>query len=223
MLLCFVFLAAFGFTEAAAQIRPRVVKQTSSQMTTQPQTQSDRTKTTVSSQPTTQRPTLTNNIKVVNSNQNQQLIKKTASSLPTYVTANNTAISSRLTYSAAFNQRMFGSIQNKIGIPYRYGSEGPNSYDCSAFVWKVFLEAGIVFERSSASSYWANFEPVLGDERFRFGTLVFFNRLGHVGIVADDKGFYHASSSKGITYSPFEGYWGKRIVGFRRVPVNVNF
>jgi hypothetical protein len=34
--------------------------------------------------------------------------------------------------------------------------------------------------------------------------------------VADENGFYHASSSKGITYSPFKGYWEKRIVGFRK-------
>jgi cell wall-associated NlpC family hydrolase len=60
-------------------------------------------------------------------------------------------------------------------------------------------------------------EPVTGDERFKFGTLVFMNNLGHMGIVADEKGFYHASSSKGITYSTFEGYWKNRIVGFRRL------
>ena len=46
------------------------------------------------------------------------------------------------------------------------------------------------------------------------------NGLGHMGIVADENGFYHASSSKGITYSPFKGYWEKRIVGFRRLPVS---
>lgn len=61
--------------------------------------------------------------------------------------------------------------------------------------------------------------PVEGDERYRFGTLVFLNKLGHIGIVADENGFYHASSSKGITYSPFKGYWEKRIVGFRRLVV----
>jgi cell wall-associated NlpC family hydrolase len=221
LFLCFVFLAAFGFGEANAQGRARIVKQTSSQPTTQPQTSIDRTKTTLISQPTSQRPTLTNDI-AVKPTQNQQLVKKTASSLPTNA-ANNSNMSRSLMYSAAFSQRMYSSIQSKIGIPYRYGSEGPNSYDCSAFVWKVFQDAGMFFERTSASSYWANFEPVSGDDRYRFGTLVFFNRLGHVGIVADSKGFFHASSSKGITYSLFEGYWEKRIVGFRRVPVNVNF
>jgi cell wall-associated NlpC family hydrolase len=63
--------------------------------------------------------------------------------------------------------------------------------------------------------------PVSGDDRFKFGTLVFLNGLGHIGIVADENGFYHASSSKGITYSPFKGYWEKRVVGFRRLPATV--
>jgi cell wall-associated NlpC family hydrolase len=65
---------------------------------------------------------------------------------------------------------------------------------------------------------WEQFEPVSGDDRYKFGTLVFFNNLGHIGIVADSEGFYQASSSKGITYSKFAGYWEKRIVGFRKIP-----
>jgi cell wall-associated NlpC family hydrolase len=120
----------------------------------------------------------------------------------------------------AFNSRLFSGIQARLGIPYNYGSEGPRSYDCSGFVWSVFNEAGIGFDRSSARSYWENFEQVSGDDQYKFGTLVFFNHLGHVGIVADKEGFYQASSSKGITYSKFAGYWEKRIVGFRRVPLN---
>lgn len=108
-------------------------------------------------------------------------------------------------------------IQSRLGIPYRYGATGPNRYDCSGFVWAVFQDAGIDFERTSARSLWAASEPVTGDERYKFGTLVFLNRLGHIGIVADENGFFHASSSKGITYSTFKGYWENRIVGFRRL------
>jgi cell wall-associated NlpC family hydrolase len=85
----------------------------------------------------------------------------------------------------------------------------------------VFNEAGINFTRQSARSLWSISEPVTGDERFKFGTLVFLNGLGHIGIVADENGFYHASSSKGITYSTFKGYWEGRIVGFRRLPTTV--
>ena len=84
-------------------------------------------------------------------------------------------------------------------------------------MWAAFRDAGINFTRSSARSMWAMSTPVEGDERFKFGTLIFLNGLGHMGIVADENGFYHASSSKGITYSPFKGYWASRIVGFRKV------
>jgi cell wall-associated NlpC family hydrolase len=111
-------------------------------------------------------------------------------------------------------------IQSRYGIPYLYGSSGPNRYDCSGFVWAVFNDAGINFPRESARTLWAMGEPVTGDERFKFGTLVFMNGLGHMGIVADENGFYHASSSKGITYSTFKGYWENRITGFRRLTAN---
>jgi peptidoglycan DL-endopeptidase LytE len=123
---------------------------------------------------------------------------------------------------ANFNQRLQQAIDSKIGIPYRYGSTGPNTFDCSGLVWSVFQSAGQEFERTSASNYWQKFEPVSGDEKYKFGTLVFFNNLGHMGIVANEDGFYHASSSKGVTYSPFAGYWGKRVVGFRRIPLNAD-
>ena len=114
-------------------------------------------------------------------------------------------------------QTMLAAIDARLGIPYRMGSEGPNRYDCSGFVWSVFQTAGVAFERGSARTFWNQFEPVSDADKYKFGTLVFFNGLGHVGIVADERGFYHASSSRGVTYSPFNEYWSKRITGFRRV------
>lgn len=126
----------------------------------------------------------------------------------------------RLVYKDTVSAALMRGIESRFGIPYRYGSTGPNRYDCSGFVWSVFNEAGINFTRQSARSLWAMSEPVTGDERFKFGTLVFLNGLGHIGIVADENGFYHASSSKGITYSTFKGYWEKRLVGFRRLNNN---
>ena len=56
------------------------------------------------------------------------------------------------------------------------------------------------------------------EEQFKYGTLVFFSNLAHVGIVVDEKGFYHASRRKGVIYSPFDKYWTARIDGFRQVP-----
>ena len=130
----------------------------------------------------------------------------------------NAAVSAgRLAYTPSVSLGIIRGIEQRFGIPYRYGSSGPHRYDCSGFVWSVFGDAGINFTRSSARTLWAMSEPVTGNDRFKFGTLVFLNGLGHMGIVADENGFYHASSSKGVTYSPFKGYWENRIVGYRRL------
>jgi peptidoglycan endopeptidase LytE len=114
---------------------------------------------------------------------------------------------------------MLAAIEDRIGTPYRMGATGPNRYDCSGLVWSVFQQAGVGFERSSARSLWQEFAAPTEDEKFKFGTLVFFNNLHHVGIVADENGFFHASSSRGVTYSRFGDYWSKRITGFRRIPL----
>ncbi|MDT5157102.1 MAG: hypothetical protein QOH51_1459 [Acidobacteriota bacterium] len=113
---------------------------------------------------------------------------------------------------------MLAAIEERLGTPYRMGATGPNRYDCSGFVWSVFQQAGVEFERSSARSLWQEFTPPTESEKFKFGTLVFFNNLHHVGIVADENGFFHASSH-GVIYARFDGYWAKRVSGFRRIPL----
>src|ERR1044072_3188156 len=114
---------------------------------------------------------------------------------------------------------MLTAIEERLGPPYRMGTEGPNRFDCSGFVWSVFQQAGVSFERTSVRNFWHEFAPPTEDEKYKFGTLVFFNNLHHVGIVVDQNGFYHASTSRGVVYSRFDDYWTKRINGFRRVPL----
>lgn len=217
------FVALFtcvGFASPAiAQNRERVVKTVSSQPINQPnqQTPVDRPRTLSSSAPVNAppiRPTLTNKLVVAAPPVNKEsLVKKTVSSH----SLTGAMAASQMRYGASATGLMQRAIQSRLGIPYRYGSTGPNRYDCSGFVWQVFTDAGMGFTRQSARTIWAMSEPVAGDERYKFGTLVFLNGLGHMGIVADENGFYHASSSKGITYSPFKGYWEKRITGFRKL------
>lgn len=209
---CFTFAAVCFTGTASSQDRARVVKTVSSQPTNLPPITVPTTKV----QPIqTARPTLTNEITVVKKNDPayEPLVKKTGSS--TALNAPVTIV--RSAYGSSTTVALDQAIKSRYGIRYRYGSSGPNTYDCSGFVWSAFQEAGINFTRSSARSLWASSDPVEGDDRFKFGTLVFLNGLGHMGIVADENGFYHASSSKGITYSPFKGYWGNRIVGFRKL------
>ncbi|MBK9162759.1 MAG: C40 family peptidase [Acidobacteria bacterium] len=207
-------LGVFASATVVAQDRPRVVKPVSSrpinQPPAQPQTQP------VVTRSTSQRPALTSDINVVPA---EPLVKKTGESSP--VKAMNKAAARRTVYGGSASSLILQGINSRLGIPYRYGSQGPYTYDCSGFVWAVFRDSGIEFERTSARSLWAMSTPVTGDERYVFGTLVFLNKLGHIGIVADENGFYHASRSKGITYSPFKGYWEKRIDGFRRLDLPV--
>jgi cell wall-associated NlpC family hydrolase len=118
-----------------------------------------------------------------------------------------------------FDRLLLTAIESHLGSPYHYTGTGPDSFDCSGFVWRTFQEAGFDFSRGPARSYWATFAAPAKEEQYKFGTLVFFSGLAHVGIVADEKGFYHASRHHGVIYSPFNEYWLSRIDGFRRVPV----
>ena len=113
------------------------------------------------------------------------------------------------------------AIQERLGARYRWGATGPNRFDCSGFVWSIFHATGIDFERVSARHLFARFAAPAPEEQYKFGTLVFFSRLTHVGVVADEHGFYHASRRHGVVYQPFTEYWLKRIDGFRRVPLPV--
>lgn len=121
--------------------------------------------------------------------------------------------------AAKFQQLMLAAIDQRLGARYSWGATGPFAFDCSGFVWSTFQSIGINFERSSARTLWSRFEVATPEEEGKFGTLVFFSNLKHIGIVADANGFYHASRHHGVVYSPFNDYWLSRIDGFRRVPM----
>ena len=118
-----------------------------------------------------------------------------------------------------FNTELLTAIESHLGASYHYDRTGPESFDCSGFVWRAFQDVGVNFQRGPARSYWAAFALPPKEEEFKFGTLVFFSGLTHVGIVADEKGFYHSARHGGVVYSPFSGYWLSRIDGFRRAPL----
>ena len=120
-----------------------------------------------------------------------------------------------------YQQLLSSAIEVRLGSPYRWGGTGPSSFDCSGFVWSIYQSAGLGFERASARTLWSRFAAPDPEEQYKFGTLVFFSNLAHVGIVADEHGFYHASRHHGVVYSPFNEYWLKRVDGFRKVPVTV--
>lgn len=114
---------------------------------------------------------------------------------------------------------IYDAIMNRLGAPYRSNGTDERGFDCSGFVWSVFQEAGIDISRMSARTLWQTLPEATEEEATQFGTLVFFKGVNHVGIVRDEYSFYHASTSQGVVRSFYSGYWGDRVIGFRRVPL----
>jgi len=119
-----------------------------------------------------------------------------------------------------FHDQLLGALESHVGASYHFNRTGPETFDCSGLVWRAFQDVGIDFQRGPARSYWAMFSAPPESEQFKFGNLVFFSGLAHVGIVVDAKGFYHSARHGGVMYSPFNDYWLALIDGFRRVPLD---
>jgi cell wall-associated NlpC family hydrolase len=67
-----------------------------------------------------------------------------------------------------------------LGLPYVYGSDGPNSYDCSGLTSAAWRKAGKSLPHNAAAQ-WGVVSHISRSE-LQPGDLVFYRSLGHVGI-----------------------------------------
>ena len=105
---------------------------------------------------------------------------------------------------------------SKIGSPYVWGSKGPNSFDCSGFVYWCLNQAGVNISYMSSSG-WRNpgrFKKVSFGE-LQAGDIVVVK--GHVGICAGGGTVIDASSSNGrVVHRSLSGWWANNfITGWR--------
>jgi len=78
-----------------------------------------------------------------------------------------------------------------LGAPYRWGAEGPNSFDCSGFTSFVFRQVGISLPRVSRQQIRVG--ERVSREDLQPGDLVFFGRpIHHVGIYVGGGRYIHA-------------------------------
>jgi peptidoglycan DL-endopeptidase CwlO len=99
---------------------------------------------------------------------------------------------------------------SQLGKPYRWGAEGPGSYDCSGLTSWAFSRAGVTLPRSSSQQALVG-TPVSWNE-MQPGDLVFYySPVSHVGIYAGDGKFINAPESgdvvryQNVSRSAFSG------------------
>lgn len=85
------------------------------------------------------------------------------------------------------------------GVPYVYGGNGPNTFDCSGFTSYVYAHFGYHLARTAYYQMQQG-RPVIGP--LRAGDLIFWDGGGHVGIYVGNQSFISATVHRGIwTYS----------------------
>jgi len=122
-------------------------------------------------------------------------------------------------------QRFLDIALQQLGKPYVWGARGPNSFDCSGFVYYCLKESGYKLERWTADMYSRNKKWAYVDkDKLQPGDLMFYysddkddgDHIGHTGIYLGNGYHIHASSEYGcIIICGVQG-WYKRALAFGR-------
>ena len=113
------------------------------------------------------------------------------------------------------------TAEQYLGIPYRFGGEGPTGIDCSSFVQQVFGKQQIHLPRTAREQINMGSEVPAGE--LKKGDLLFFHTYAsypsHVGIYLGDGKMIHASSAKGeVTVSDINSnYYRSHFIAAKRV------
>ncbi len=102
---------------------------------------------------------------------------------------------------------------SKLGCPYVWGSKGPNSFDCSGFVYWCLNQAG-VGQSYLTSSGWRNpgrYQRISSFDSIQAGDIIVVS--GHVGIAAGGGTVIDASSSNGrVVHRALSSWWRNNFI-----------
>ena len=123
-----------------------------------------------------------------------------------------------ISVEASEQAKEFLSIaSSKLGCPYVWGAKGPNSFDCSGYVWWCLNQAGVnVPYRTTAN--WISDKPfpqVTSYDDLRAGDVMLIS--GHIVIIVGDGTIMDASSSNGkVVHRNLSDWWRNHfVVGYR--------
>jgi murein DD-endopeptidase / murein LD-carboxypeptidase len=117
--------------------------------------------------------------------------------------------------------RFFTSINNTLGVRYRYGGTTKDGFDCSGLVVHLYKET-FQMQLPRTAAELSSLGSVVQKNRIRPGDLIFFstegNVIDHVGIVIDENRFAHAATRGGVTISRLtERYYNQRYACASRI------
>lgn len=122
-------------------------------------------------------------------------------------------------------QRVLDVANSQMGKPYSYGSSGPNSYDCSGFVYYCLKNSGVATGRLSSAGYSnvSSWQDISDMSSLSVGDLIYFKSdkssvVSHIGIYIGGGSMIHcAPSSGGVNISSItSGYYNRNFLGAKR-------
>ncbi len=134
-------------------------------------------------------------------------------------TSNNTGASTIDTgsYGSGSVDALISVASSKLGSSYVWGAKGPNTFDCSGFIYWCLKQVG-VNQSYLTSSGWRSvgkYTKISNFSDLKAGDIIVMP--GHVGIVAYNGMVIDASSSNGkVVHRSLSSWWqSKFIVGWR--------
>lgn len=108
----------------------------------------------------------------------------------------------------------------QLGKPYVFGNSGPNSFDCSGFIYYVFKNNGYNIGRTSVAGYWGMVTKISDPQP---GDLVFLQNTykagpSHLGIYLGNGEYIHAADeTTGVIKSKINSsYTQQHFLGYAR-------
>ena len=138
--------------------------------------------------------------------------------------ASSTTVSNSTTESTSQKAtKVISMAKAKLGSPYVWGAEGPDSFDCSGFTYYIYKNAlGITLPRTSKAQ--STYGTYVSKENLQPGDLVFFDssygsNVNHVGIYIGNNEMIHSPKPGDVVkvQKIDTNYYKKAYVTARRV------
>lgn len=115
---------------------------------------------------------------------------------------------------------IINTAKDYMGVPYVFGGDTPDGFDCSGYLEYVFAKHGIRIPRTADEQY--KLGKLVKQTDLVPGDLVFFTTYepgaSHCGIYLGNGNFIHASTSKGVRVDNLKNsYWVSRYYGGKHI------